>query len=406
MSAPNLVSVTQSTSDPTIQNYSITYTPHQFNPGTFPTSSQVLSYSFSDLYNAKVNGLNQTISQILNNPAYHDVKINSINTKMTGSHGFNCSDGTNVILNLYDDKGNQVDFYNYSDRPPGTYSGTSTISINETLLNPPILDRYTALFFVTYVTGCGFSDFVNMLLTFTVDLQVGICNAQSINNPQCVNYCITNPINCKNDYINYCFSGEPKDMPIGSDAVCRNFVQNNGPTVEFDNGLKTYCAAKYKGFGDLFGSSNEVDKDLCACHMPEEQYQSFAQEIFKIFEGFGSIGLIDQCLVPRCASGGFKSTITTKTCPLPACLNIVTFNNDGTFDNSNVQINQNVDCANIKPVGGGNVPIPVNNTWIWIILAIIAAIIIFVIIITLLVKYKRHKRAEVILTSIPILPGK
>lgn len=408
MSAPTLVSVTPSSSDPTIQNYTISYTPPQFNPGIFPTSQQVLSYSFNDLYNTQVAGLNsQTISQILNNPAYHDVKINSINTTMTGVHGFNCSDGTTVDINLYDQSGNIAATYNFTDQPPRYYSGNTSINLNQTLLNPPILDRFTTRFFVATVNpSCGFRDFVNIILTYTVNLQVGICNVQSIDNPQCVNYCRNNPKNCNNDYITYCFSGDPANMPIGANTAsgnaCRDFVKNNGPSSEFDQGISTYCAAKYKGFGDLFNrTDNQIDQDLCACHMPAEQYTAFEQEISANYVGFGNLGFIDQCLVPNCASSPFKTTTIGQACKLPACLNIATFTNDGTFDNSTVTINQSTaGCANIKPVGsGGNVT---NWTWLWVMIAIFAIIIILIIIISLTVKYKSHKRDS----SVNILPQK
>lgn len=398
MSRLNITSITPSVTDPTIQNYTISYTPSQFNNTVFPTSDQILSYSFNDLYNTQVAGLNsQTISQVLNNPAYHDVKINSINTTLNGVHGFNCSDGTLVDLNLYDQNGNLSAAYNFTDQPPRYYSGNTVINLNETLPNPPILDRYTVKFFVATVNpGCGYRDFVNIVLTYTISLQVGFCNAQSIGNSQCISYCRNNPRNCTNDYISYCFSGEPSNMPIGANTpegnACRNFVQNNGPTSEFDQGIALYCKSKYKGFGDLFNrTDNQTDQDLCACHMPPEQYASFEQEISANYVGFGNLGFVDQCLVPNCASSPFKTTTIGQACKLPACLNITTFTNSGTFDNSTVTINQSTaGCANIKPVnsgGGGN-----NWTWLWIMIAVIVAIVIFLIIIALAVKHKNYKR--------------
>ena len=414
MSTLTLNSVSQSSSDPTIQIYNITYQPPEFNGQTWNETTNPISFSFADMYNRQVAGLNnQTISQVLSNPAYHDTKINLVSPRFTGNHGYDCGAGTWVNLSMYGQNGTNQGSFDYTDNRSGSI--TTYFLISQSVRNPPPLDHYTVSF-GRIDQICANYAFNNMQLSYTINLQVGMCNSKSIDNPQCVNYCITNPNICKNDYIDYCFSytnNDPTTMPIGSNTpsgtVCRNFVQNNGPVVEFDNGLKTYCAAKYKGkgFGDLFNDpNNQPDIDLCACHMPEEQYQSFAQEIFKTYEGFGSIGLINQCLVPQCASGGFKSTITTKTCPLPACLNIVTFNNDGTFNNSDVTINQTSDCANIKPVGGGGGGGGGDWTWLWIALAIIAVIIVLIVIFALSVKYKHHKRESIIHTSVPILSEK
>jgi hypothetical protein len=402
-----------SQSDPTISTYSIAFIPTGYNNQSVYESDYPKTYDFSSLYNQPVNAFNgQTINDILNNPQYHDTKINSINISLSGNHYYDCSDGTIVIMNIYDKSGNNIDNFSYGDNPPGLQSGTSYFNIMGNIINPPILDRYTLNFYRFY-KACKSYPFNNVILTFIVNMQVGLCNAQSIGKLQCIAYC-SNPKyadNCKADYINYCFSftnNDPTTMPIGtntpSGVACQNFIKDNGPTAAFDEGIRKYCSAKYGGFGDLFNSNNELDKNLCACHMPEPQYTAFQAEIAKNYIGFGNLGFINQCLVPQCASSDFKTTVIGKACELPACLNIATFTNQGTFDNSNVTINQNISgCANIKPISGPNPPPNPNNlTWLWVTIGVILGIIILAIIIILIVMYSRKRRVASILEQAPV----
>lgn len=193
-------------------------------------------------------------------------------------------------------------------------------------------------------------------------------------------------------------------MPIGTSKACQSYIsdyiQTNGPRKEFDDGLTRYCT-KYNGFGDLF-SSNQTDQDLCGCHMPEDQYKTFATELSQNYTGFENI-FIDQCLVPGCINSPYKSNITTKTCPLPACLNIVNFNNQGNFNNSGVNIIQdNSQCANIKSKNIPPPPKPSNLTWLWITIGVIVGLIILAIVIGLLVYYSRKKKTAIILEKAPV----
>jgi hypothetical protein len=191
-------------------------------------------------------------------------------------------------------------------------------------------------------------------------------------------------------------------MPIGTDSNCQNYVQNyiiaNGPIAQFDNGLDSYCSSKYKGFGDLFNSGtgttgntgNQTDQQLCACHMPEKQYENFETQLNGLYPSFGNLGLVDECLLPQCASSQYKSTITTATCKLPQCINIASFTNEGTFNNSSVTITQSGGaCANLV---NNNAPINSSHTATIIIIVVSAIILIAVIIIV----YYRSRERQVI----------
>lgn len=99
--------------------------------------------------------------------------------------------------------------------------------------------------------------------------------------------------------------------------------------------------------------------------MPAQQYDNFQKSLIKLYPSFGNLGLVNQCLLPQCASSQYKSVVTTGKCNLPECLNIVSFNNDGSFNNSSVVIKQSGNCANIvgpTPSPPGPTPSPLGPT--------------------------------------------
>jgi hypothetical protein len=131
--------------------------------------------------------------------------------------------------------------------------------------------------------------------------------------------------------------------------------------------------------------------------MPVEQYNAVQAQLFEYFPGFSTLGLNKYCLVGRCASNSaFKrSGITRGNCNSPACLNILSFTNNGTLTDTDITIIQtSSDCAkyatneegvtgsNPLPITPGPVPVTSSSTfWIWLIAGIIVAIIIVIIII-------------------------
>jgi hypothetical protein len=83
--------------------------------------------------------------------------------------------------------------------------------------------------------------------------------------------------------------------------------------------------------------------------MQEEQYTNFENSLFEAFPGFSALGFNKRCLVPGCSSSIFKNVdIKGGKCLPPKCMNIFSFNNNGTIDGSKVEINQNIEgCANL-----------------------------------------------------------
>ena len=241
---------------------------------------------------------------------------------------------------------------------------------------------------------------------FTVILNITVtanCGGRNLENSFCSEYCTSNTSKCLYPILDYCFpqNTNGNDMPVSiKNGVCQNYVsqyiEQFGPLLKIDEGLQRYCTApgKYKGFGDLFSSTtSQTDIDLCACHMPEEQYKAFQQRLNQLYSGFGDL-IPDECLIPGCVSSPYKSLASGRTCPLPACLNIVNFNNGGTFENSCVDISQS-GCSNIRPNVGGNICGGSEGEYALIIIAIILVIIILAIFITVIVIYTRKGNPKI-----------
>ena len=241
---------------------------------------------------------------------------------------------------------------------PGSI-GNNTYNVNSTLSDvggPPI--NFTINIYNSkgrQYTARNYTFILTVMVTVTVN-----CVGSNLNATICQNYCsaLSTRNDCFNEVLHYCLPANtpPDKMPISNTGFCQqyiaDYIQSNGPSAQIDAGLQTYCK-KYKGFGDLFSSTSTTDINLCACEMQQEQYTKFSNQLFSEFPGFSSLGLNPYCLVPQCAASPYKrSGITKATCNLPQCLNIGVFNNNGTFVNSSVTINQNASgCANIKNTG-------------------------------------------------------
>jgi hypothetical protein len=344
---------------------------------------------------------NTTIADLRKNPLF---KISySVNIVIKGSQYFDF--GSTPITNLSISYSNNLFPKSYAaGNCNGSSYGTCYYDVNDTFPFPG-LARTLDVSVYNSCNGCPSHNASDYTLDFTFIVHLDInCTGNNLDNSFCVDYCRTNPKDCLTNVIDYCFSytnNDPTTMVIAQQnpegQVCRDFVQANGPAVPFDNGLTTYCAAKYKGkgFGDLFNDKNNIpDIDLCACHMPEDQYIAFTQELSKNYVGFNLDTTPAPCLVPQCAAGKFKSEVTKAVCPIPACLNIATFTNNGSFDNSNVTINQtDSGCTGIKPKTTPTPPTPPPSlTWLWIVIAIIAAVFILIVIIVLIIIYSRNKK--------------
>lgn len=201
------------------------------------------------------------------------------------------------------------------------------------------------------------------------------CTGAALDTPFCVDVCTANPearTKCRNSYLEYC-----TPTVLASSQNCQNFIeaeiQNEGPIPSLDTALRSYCSQKYRGFGDLNVSTNAIDKELCACHMPDEQYQNLEKQIAGDFpEILSFYPQIDLCFFPLCVSSRYPAAPIPKGgCKIPQCLNIAAFNNEGEFT-GNVNITQSCQINS-----GG------NNTLL-ILVAVLVAIIILAIILYIL----------------------
>lgn len=338
-----------------------------------------------------------TLSKILSNPIFNVTY--AINIQITGSQYFDVGSAptTNITILI---SGGKYD-RSYTADGPSVATDTAHYHVNDNfaIASPPT-GIYVYVWNNCIHTSPCYSYRANdysLILTLGISVTAN-CSGTNLNTPFCSEFCLTNPGQCLNDYIGYCFTPNPatQTIPITTSDSCQkyvsNYIQRNGPLAEFDFGLNPYCRTKYKGFGDLFKSGNQLDINLCACHMPDEQYAAYEKEVAANFSGFDKLGIKDRCMLAQCASTQYGSVARGAVCPVPQCLNIVDFNNDGTFNNSNVTINQTAECANIQrrsppgppgpnpPLPPGPAPGPNPNRTLYIIIGIIILILIIAII--------------------------
>jgi len=252
-------------------------------------------------------------------------------------------------------------------------------------------------------------------LNFTLTLNVIVkieCGGLKLDSPVCTNFCNLNNNNlraCFEPYLDYCFQTVVDNIVVIEDSPgCLNFFKNYysqiGPKSESDAALTKYCSSKYKTFNELFTSGNNLDINLCGCHMNSVLYQNYSKEVENLFPGFGKYisnsGINDRCLLSQCASSDFKTVGIGKNniCNIPKCINVAEFNNNGTFDKSKVNINQSGTCESIKnsgqvPSGGPGNPKGSETTQIedylkkyWILLTIIILIIILFVVLIIIFK--------------------
>ena len=234
----------------------------------------------------------------------------------------------------------------------------------------------------------GTAEHYTLTITMTYSLDI-LCQGEYLGMPLCIQLCeecTTKSCPCKEAYIDYCLPQNDVallDPSIATSKTCQAFISNlifnTGPDDRIDQALATYCGNKYKGFGDLFNNNpDQVDVELCACHMPNQQYENFKDQIDKDYPGLGNI-INDRCLVPQCIASQYKSVQSGAVCHVPRCLIINSFNNNGTFDNSTVTVNENAPgCADIT---GGNITPTTRRTDAIIIGAILILIVLIILVI-------------------------
>lgn len=235
-------------------------------------------------------------------------------------------------------------------------------------------------------------------LTVTVIFNLSVsCSGIYLGLPTCFEACETcnsSSCICLDSYVDYCLNDFPViGVPITSSETCQNFISNYistvGPNADIDSKLSQYCQNKYEGFADLFNNNpDQIDIQLCACHMSDQEYQNFEDQINVDYPGLGNLGINARCLVPSCTASVYKTVQTGNVCNVPQCLVINSFNNNGTFDNSTVNVDTNVPgCADIS---GGNIN-PSDNTGNKYIFILGSIILIFIVVLIIYIVIRANR---------------
>lgn len=369
---------------------------------TSGTSSTIAPYTAPIVWNSTTN---EPIPQYLQGQTVNEIRDNITNGNIPGTMiytiDFNITSGyqpyfagsiPSLTINLYYTDGNGVflgptpSFVMTSET---NTSGGSDLTYgapycaaqcpSKTLLETevPLKTNYiTATAFNQCATPgtCNAYEAQNVTLVMTVNVTLTItCEAGSqLDNVNgfCYNYCISNITtknlqDCYSEYRNYCLvnNTDPSNINIFNNQTCLLFFKNYfgqiGPNATTDNDLEIPCSAKFP-FPSIDAYNKEVNQnivDICACHLPKQNYVNLRNSLVEQFPGFQYDPEDERCLFPPCSSSSFLTTKIGKVCVVPACINLASVTNNGDLDNSKVTINQSADCANaVKgkfPAGGG-----------------------------------------------------
>ena len=249
---------------------------------------------------------------------------------------------------------------------------------NDNYTNTPIIFDQDYSYLTTFTDLNGVTtDFTKIYPTYIALYPHTYCSGSHCTSDEPINYSVTITLllnvtlNCSTDL---------------SNTICQNFIQTNilqnGPNVNMDSLLNPYCQGKYSGMEALLQTdANNPDRNVCACHLQQEQYENYKATLVANFSGAGfALNTINErCLWGPCASSSFPSVETGNDgkCNVPLCLNVVAVNGDGTFsvDKGNIEIEQSSNCGSVTP-GGSGTPISTTKKMI-----IIIGIILFVIVI-------------------------
>jgi len=204
---------------------------------------------------------------------------------------------------------------------------------------------------------------------FTLDMEIKVtleveCGGADLEMGFCKAFCRENISQCFEPYKNYCLTptsnGVYSTIRIGSNTSCQDYfkqyVKNISPDPDLDRALNAYCISKKYDLGSLnaLGKLNEngdaislnPDYYLCGCHMPQQQYNKYAESLQEAFPNVNLGSIKPQCFYTPCVVG-IGSTQTGKVCPVPQCLNIVGITNNGTFDRSTINVSDKSTCKSV-----------------------------------------------------------
>ena len=203
------------------------------------------------------------------------------------------------------------------------------------------------------------------------------------------------------DLLDYCTQGQNISQDMCYNYIS-DYITSQGPSQAISTYLADYCANKYpNGNLSLFNDPSilgQKDYAICACNMPDQDYQQFYQSIDDKFPNLALGSIRANCLLPACVTSPFKSN-ELDGCPIPQCLEVVDINSSNIV--GNVKINQSANCAQYgimgPPAPPGTVPpmppVPSTNgsflgKYKWWILGIIVLMILIIILIIVFAKMK------------------
>ena len=183
------------------------------------------------------------------------------------------------------------------------------------------------------------------------------CTQSNLKSQLCVDICSADIDQCTQEYANYCLGNNAVNL---GDPICTNYyteyVTAKNSTPEIDRAFIQYCSP-YEGFEDLFegggkggitGTRRLKDIQLCACYLTAKDtpdpdatvlYDRYRADLTKKLPSLDTSGIKTQCLVSKCACAKIvPSDISAKTggCKVPACINDVVINNNGTIKDLNI----------------------------------------------------------------------
>jgi hypothetical protein len=247
---------------------------------------------------------------------------------------------------------------------------------------------------------------LNLVLEVTISI---LCEGIGLENGICTNICLptagnfTNANRCLPDYLDYCFTpGLTGIDVIWTNNACqtfiREYIQEVNPLASIDEKLTSLCETQVPGV-NVFRTLPQNQQDLCGCHLNPEIYANLRRDLQNEFPGSILAGEIAPCLFPGCVDSDFKSTVTTKTCPVPQCINIASINNNGNIQGGGNIIQNDKNCQDLAKKGSGNDPSGNNpqekswldKYWYWLVIGI-GLVVILIIVILIVIAGESNKK--------------
>ena len=375
---------------------------------------------------------NLTINQITNSDITFRFEIDYVFTVKSGSQVFECSATTSLNMNFYKINRNSVNppvlitnhnFPSLQQAGGGSLqAGTNQYCISNTCptfsyntivnkesieqdLNSGIIPGSFSIELGPNNSTCSQYGITNLTFEITANISLFVtCQTSTeLESDFCFNYCTFNEDNlktCYPQYRNYCLINPSSsgDINIFTNENCQNFFKDYFSTVlpnsTTDNDLTIACSKKFPMPSlDVYDNATNVEKNICACHLPVEFYDNLQKSLIAEFPGFQFDPEDKRCLFPPCPSSNYLTQKIGKACTLPACINLAAVTNNGTIKGG-INLKQNNACVNAANGkfgdGNGDRGFPeeaktwIENHWVWLVLGISILVILIIVILIVL----------------------